>query len=197
MPQYAAAIEQWKRVWQGDGPTLWQALGPRPRIPIALADLGAARMLAGDLPGAITTLDASLQADPKNSHALFLRARAKELAGRKDDALADYNLASRTAFAEARDLASGDAHLYRGILLFRRQDFVAAEQEFANSLNFDMTESLRPDARAWRQYAAVAQGSCGAARDSLTQALAAVSPYFPREEARAAAAACTTTSERR
>ncbi|MEO8373086.1 MAG: hypothetical protein ABI806_28125 [Candidatus Solibacter sp.] len=195
--QYVAAIEQWKRTWNGEGPTFRQALGPRPALPIALADYGAARMLAGDLEGAIVTLNASLQADPKNAHALFLRARAKELSGKQEEALADYNLASRNAFAEARDLASGEAHLYRGVVLMRRREFARAEEEFASALTFEMTGSLRPDAQAWRHFAAVLQGGCGPARDSLTQALATVSPFFPRDEARAAAAACSVTSERR
>src|SRR5450759_2536717 len=123
-------------------------------------------------------------------HALYLRARAKELAGSKDAALADYNLASRTAFAAARDLASGEAHLYRGIVLFRRQDFARAEEEFSSALNFEMTGALLPDARAWRRLAAVAGGSCGESRQSLNLALAAVSPFFPRDEARSLASAC-------
>jgi tetratricopeptide (TPR) repeat protein len=147
-------------------------------------------LLAGDLPGAILTLDASIQADSASPHALFLRARAKELAGSKDAALADYNLASRTAFAAARDLASGEAHLYRGIVLFRRQDFARAEEEFSSALNFEMTGALLPDARAWRHLAAVAGGSCGESRQSLSLALAAVSPFFPRDEARSLASAC-------
>jgi tetratricopeptide (TPR) repeat protein len=153
-------------------------------------------MLAGDLPGAIVTLDASMQADAASPHALFLRARAKELAGRQDAALADYNLASRTAFAAAQDLASGEAHLYRGIVLFRRQDFARAEAEFASALNFEMTGVLRPDARAWRHLAAVAGGSCGEARQSLDLALATASPFFPRDEARSLAAACGAASNR-
>jgi tetratricopeptide (TPR) repeat protein len=149
-------------------------------------------MLAGDLPGAISTLDASLQAEPANAHALFLRARAKELSGQKDAALTDYNMASRTAFAAAQDLASGEAHLYRGIVLFRRKDFARAEEEFASALNFVMTDALLPDARAWRHLSAVAAGSCGPARQSLSAALSTVSPFFPRDEARSMAAACST-----
>jgi tetratricopeptide (TPR) repeat protein len=188
--QYASAIDVWKRIWQGDGPTFLQALGPRPQDAAALADWGGARMLAGDLAGAILTLDASIQADSASPHALYLRARAKELAGRLDAALTDYNLASRTAFAAAVDLASGEAHLYHGIILYRRQDYARAEEEFASALNFEMTGALRPDARAWRQLAAVAGGSCGTARQSLNLALAAVSPFFPRDEARSLAAAC-------
>ncbi len=194
--QYAMAIDQWKRIWQGEGPTLPQALGPRPQLASALADWGGARLLAGDLAGAILTLDASIQADSASPFALFLRARAKELAGRQDAALADYNLASRTAFAAAVDLASGEAHLYHGIVLYRRQDFGRAEEEFASALNFEITGALRPDARAWRHLAAVAGGTCGAARESLSLALAAVSPYFPRDEARSRASACGDASLR-
>jgi tetratricopeptide (TPR) repeat protein len=194
--QYASAIERWKPLWQGEGPALPQALGPRPQYASALADWGAARMLAGDLPGAILTLDASMQADPASPFALFLRARAKELAGRQDAALADYNLASRTAFAAAQDLASGEAHIYRGIVLFRRRDFARAEAEFASALNFEMTGALRPDARAWRHLAAVAGGSCGEARQSLDLALTAASPFFPQDEARSLASACGAASIR-
>lgn len=192
--QYASAIDRWKPIWQGEGRTLLRALGPRPQYAAALADWGAARLLAGDLPGAILTLDASIRADSASPHALFLRARAKELASHKDAALADYNLASRTAFAAAKDLASGEAHLYRGIILFRRRDFVRAEEEFASSLNFEMTGALLPDARAWRHLAAVAGGSCGEARQSLNLALAGVSPFFPRDEARSLALACSAAS---
>jgi len=195
-PLYGAAVDRWKIIWQGEGPTFRQSLGPRPTIATALADWGAARMLAGDLAGAITTLNASLQADPKNAHALFLRARARELSGNKDQALTDYNLASRSAFAASENLASGEAHLYRGIGLYRRGDFAAAEEEFASSLNFEMAQTLRPDARAWRHLAAVAQGSCGSAKDSLSQVLPEVSPYFPRDEARSLSAACGATSQR-
>jgi hypothetical protein len=106
--------------------------------------------------------------------------------------LADYNMASRTAFAAAQDLASGEAHLYRGIVLYRRKDFARAEEEFASALNFVMTDALLPDARAWRHLSAVAAGSCGPARQSLSDALNTVSPFFPRDEARSMAASCST-----
>jgi hypothetical protein len=76
------------------------------------------------------------------------------------------------------------------MVFYRRQDFAHAEEEFSSALNFEMTAALRPDARAWRHLAGVAGGSCGAARDSLSHALAAVSPFFPRDEARSRASAC-------
>ena len=73
---------------------------------MALADLGGAQLLAGDTKAAIASLDESVKSDPSNAQAFYRRARAHEIAGQLDPALADYNMASRTAFANAKDLAS-------------------------------------------------------------------------------------------
>ena len=173
-----------------DGASLADLLGPRPDVPADLVELGGAELLAGDAPRAIGTLDEAVRARPSNARALFLRARAKELAGKKDAALADYNMASRTAFAAAHDLASGEAHLYRGILLYRREDYAHAEDEFSSALNFEIPASLRGDAVAWRHLAAVAGGACDASRQFLERSLGAASPYFPKDEARHMAQAC-------
>ena len=43
--------------------------------------------------------------------------------------------------------------------------------------------------------AAVASGSCESGRKFLEDSLPAVSPYFPRDEARKAIAACTATTK--
>jgi tetratricopeptide (TPR) repeat protein len=190
---YNRALEIWKSAWPQ--PSLLRALGPRPNVPVAMADLGGAQMLAGDPAAAIRTLDASIKADPSNAHAIFVRARARELAGQKDAALTDYNLASRTAFATAQDLASGEAHLYRGILFYRRKDFARAEDEFSNALNFEVAPALRQDASAWRHLSAVAGGSCASAREFLDGSLARVSPFFPKQEARSLAAACNGSAQ--
>uniref|UniRef100_Q01NG9 Uncharacterized protein n=1 Tax=Solibacter usitatus (strain Ellin6076) TaxID=234267 RepID=Q01NG9_SOLUE len=190
---YTRAVEIWKSIWPQ--PSLLRALGPRPNVPVAQADLGGAQLLAGDAAAAIRTLDTSIKADPSNAHAIFLRARARETAGQQEAALADYNLASRTAFATAQDLASGEAHLYRGILLYRRKDFAHAEDEFSNALNFEVTPALRQDASAWRHLSAVAAGSCAAAREFLDGSLARVSPFFPKQEARSLATACRGSSQ--
>jgi tetratricopeptide (TPR) repeat protein len=189
--QYTQAIQVWKSIWQAPGPAFLKALGPRPDMASALTERGGADLLAGETKSAIATLDEAIRADPSDARALFLRGRARELGGQKDQALSDYNLASRTAFANAKDLASGEAHLYRGIMLYRRLDFGRAEEEFSSSLNFEIPTGIRSDAVAWRHLAAVAGGSCVTARESLARSLAAVSPYFPKEEARAMAASCT------
>jgi tetratricopeptide (TPR) repeat protein len=192
--RYAAAIDTWRTVWRDPGPGFMRSMGPRPELSSALVDLGGAELLAGNMRKAETTLDAALKADPALARAFYLRGRTRELSGRLNDALSDYNLATRAAFAASEDLASGEAHLYRGILLFRRKDYSRAEDEFASALNFSIAESLRPDAEAWRHLAAVASGSCVTARQNLEHSLSAVSPYFPKQEARAVAASCPTSA---
>jgi len=188
--EYRRAIDAWTRERQEPAPPLTSRLNPPPNLALALTELGGAQFLAGDAAAAIATLDAAVKADPGDARAFYLRGRAKELSGQPGAALADYNLASRAAFADARDLASGEAHLYRGIMLYRRKDYARAEDEFSSALNFDIPPSMRPDAEAWRHLAAVAGGSCSASRQQLERSLGTVSPFFPKEEARVAASAC-------
>jgi hypothetical protein len=116
------------------------------------------------------------------------------MAGRRDSALEDYNLASRTAFADESDAENAEGHLYRGIFLFSSKQFGRAENEFTSALNSRPPASLQPDATAWKRFSAVAGGACGASRIALEQSLPAVSPYFPAVEARAAASACNSSS---
>ena len=187
---YGKAVDWWKRTSANPPDSLAERLLPQPDMAKALRDWGGAQLLSGDQSAAIVTLDAAVKASPNPARALYLRARAEELAGRKEAAYADLSLASRTAFADAKDLASGEAHLYRGILLYRRQQYSQAESEFASALNFDIPKALRPDAVAWRHLASVAGGACSASRRFLEESLAAVSPYFPKDEAREVASRC-------
>ena len=189
--QYVQAIRTWKAVWRDPGTALVRRLGPAPDLPMALGDLGGAQLLAGDTKAAIASLDESIKLDPASAQSFYRRARAREVAGQVDLAIADYNLASRTAFASSKDLVSGEAHLYRGILLYRRKEFGRAEDEFASALNFEIPDTLRADARAWRHLAAVASGACATAREFLDRTLVGVSPYFPKNEAREVALRCT------
>ena len=102
-------------------------------------------------------MNQAVRQDATNARALYLRARAKESAGQQDAAIADYNLAARNALAKAEDQA-GEAHLYRGISLYRRKEYAPAEDEFTNALNFNISAASRADAVAWRSLAAVAVG---------------------------------------
>jgi tetratricopeptide (TPR) repeat protein len=190
--QYGEAVNLWTRGRTDQ--SLVARLAPQPEMAVALGDLGAAQLLSGNASAAIGNLDASIKADSERAQTIYLRARAKELAGQTEQALADYSLASRAAFAHAQDLASGEAHLYRGIMMYRRQDYSHAEEEFSSALNFDISATMRPDAAAWRHMAAVAGGACGASRGYLEESLAGVSPYFPKDEARKVAASCPLAS---
>ena len=101
---------------------------------------------------AIVSLDASLKASPENptrSTAGPARTIWREIGTRRWPITA---WPARMAFAGARDLASGEAHLYRGVLLYRRKNFARAEGEFASALNFEIPDALRADARAWRHH---------------------------------------------
>jgi tetratricopeptide (TPR) repeat protein len=195
---YSAAANQYRSaiaIWQRSSDASLRARFSPPRdLGLALTDLGGAQLLAGDATGAIATLDSAIKADPAHARSFFYRARAKETAGRMDAAIADYGLAARTAFAGTVDLASGDAHLYRGIAAFRRKEFARAEDEFSSALNFSISPGLHADAVAWRHLAAVAAGNCEASRDLLAHDLAAVSPFFPKSEASTLVASCPTAS---
>jgi tetratricopeptide (TPR) repeat protein len=184
--EYQQAIQTWERL----APSLSVRLGPRPDIAGALTDLGGAQLLAGQAAAAIATLDSAIKRDPAHAFSYFLRARAKEATGQTDAALTDYNLASRVSFAGAKDLVSGEAHLYRGVLLYRRKDYARAEDEFISALNFEIPAGMRADAVAWRNLAAVAGGACAAAREQLQKAMASTSPYFPAREAQSLMRAC-------
>jgi tetratricopeptide (TPR) repeat protein len=192
--QYGRAVEIWEFVRRSAAVTLIDGLAPSADLKSAYADLGGAQLLAGDYLHAIVTLNRAVKEDPSGSYALFLRARARELAGQDEAALTDYNLASRSAFAASQDLASGEAHLYRGIVLYHRKDFGRAEDEFSSALNFSIPPAYRGDAAAWRHLAAVSSGSCDTSRMNLERALASVSPYFPKDQARAQMAACLATT---
>jgi len=187
--RFRRAFEAWTRA-RNEPATVVGRLAPKPDMPRVLLRLGSAEILAGEPAAAAATLDAAVKADPTLVRAIYLRARAEELIGKSEQALADYSLASRAAFAGARDLASGEAHLYRGIQFYRRKDYPHAEDEFSSALNFAIPEELLHDAEAWRHMAALAGGACGESRVLLEALLTRCSPYFPAPEARALAAAC-------
>jgi hypothetical protein len=104
--------------------------------------------------------------------------------GQPRDAQTDFELASRTAFANVNvPFESGYAHYYRGVSLFRRKDFQRAENEFSSALNFEIAEAAKADVKGWRSMAAVAGGSCEASSASLREVLPRTSPVFPKLEA--------------
>jgi tetratricopeptide (TPR) repeat protein len=187
---YGLAIEIWREVGSD---SFVQQMSPRPAMSEALADWGGAQLAANDLVGALGNLDAAVKTDSANARAFYLRGLTKQHLGRNDAAMEDLNLASRAAFAKNGDAAAAEAHLYRGISLYWRKEFMRAEDEFASAMNAGVTEPWQSDVRAWRLLAAVASGACGDSRRALESAMTSISPYFPKVDARAAFAACPTT----
>jgi hypothetical protein len=190
---YRRAVDAWEAQSRAPRP-LRERLGPPVDLSAAYAELGGAQLLAGDASGALTSLNHAVRHNSANARALFLRARARDAAGQSDAAIADYSLAARNALAKANDSASGEAHIYRGISFYRRKDFARAEDEFVNALNFEIAPAMRADAVAWRRLSAVAGGSCEVGRKYLEEAMPAASPFFPRDEARATMAACSSST---
>jgi tetratricopeptide (TPR) repeat protein len=181
-PQAVAAFQQAvDRFARPPAPGLAAAIGPKPDRADAYFRLGSARFETKEYAAAIKDLDEAVKLRPENARAVFVRARAKEKLGQSG--ISDLELASRTAFAnDSVPGAGGQAHLYRGIALYRKKDFARAEQEFSSALNFD-SGPAREDAAAWRHMAAVAEGACGPSAALLEQSLDRASTYFPRDEA--------------
>jgi tetratricopeptide (TPR) repeat protein len=188
---YGQAIGMWR---EARPDSLVREMSPRQAMSEALADWGGAQLAANDPNGALTNLDAAVKTDSTNARALYLRGLAKQHLGRNDAALDDLNLASRAAFSKNGDAGAAEGRLYRGISLYWRKEFMRAEDEFAGALNGGIAPSWQSDARAWRLLAAVAGGACGDSRRALEGAMASISPYFPKTEARAAFAACPSTA---
>jgi hypothetical protein len=189
---FRCAVEAWEaEIRSGASAPLRARLGPPVDLSEAYTELGGARLLTGDIQGAIASLNEAVHRDSTNARALFLRGRAREAAGQTDDAIADYRLAARSALAKGGDRDSAEADLYRGIAFYRGKEFTLAESEFTSAVNFETSPAVHADAVAWRRLAVVAGGNCEIGSKYLEEALPSVSPYFPREEARAAMNACS------
>lgn len=188
---YARAIGTWRANVQT---SFERNLQPRPVMTEMLADWAGAQIATGDMAGAVVNLDAAIRADGSNARAYYLRAIARERLGLNDAASQDFDSAARAALAKGGAAAAAEAHFYRGIVFYRRKEFVRAEDEFSSALNADVPGDWRNDDRAWRMMAAVAGGACGASREGLAREMASASPYFPQADARTAMSACPATS---
>lgn len=187
---YGRAIQMWRaRPASIDG-----RLSPKPDMSQMLSDWGGTQLASGDADAALVNLEAAIKLDSGNARAHYLRGIARQRMGRDDASTEDFDLASRAALARRDTAAAAEAHFYRGIVLYRRKEFVRAEEEFSSAMSADIKTEWRTDARAWRYLAAVAQGSCGASRENLSRAEASASPYFPKQQAASVMAACPVTA---
>jgi tetratricopeptide (TPR) repeat protein len=193
----ARAVEAWSGSLRYPKAGVLRLLGPKPDLPEATAELGSAQYLAGDYAAAVQTLTAAVKARPLDARSIFIRGLARGALGQGEAALEDYQVASRTAFANPAQPSSGAlAHFYRGVWHFRRQAWPRAEGAFASALNLGPRDPERADVAAWRHLAAVAGGACEASAAHLGHALAGVSGFFPRAEAEARLSACGPAPDR-
>ena len=184
LQDYREALAEWRNPSRRTKPSTADLLGPIP-------DLGAFSYTVGRLAldhkqyePAVAALNESLEANPKNAHAVFLRAQAKDAMGLPQPALDDYALAARLAQAtQDTTWPVGVAFFRRGVLSFRAGDFPSALTEFATALESPLGDVLRADVAAWRVMASVAGGACEAASGVLERSIPDTSAAFPRGEA--------------
>lgn len=185
------AVERWNADIKYPKGGTARLLGPKPSPLEAIADLGATRYLAEDYTGAVQSLDAAVKGRPTDARSIFIRGLAREALGQPEAALSDYQIASRTAFANPNlPAAAAQAHLYRGVWHFRQKAWQRAESSFASALMAD-AGPYRAEISAWRHLSAVAGGACESSAAELRRALPTVSGFFPRAEAEAQLAGCS------
>jgi tetratricopeptide (TPR) repeat protein len=182
---YEKTLAAWTAVAASAQPDVMTLLGPRVDIGAVHYQLGVADYSRRQYDSAITHLDASLNAHPRNSYAVFLRARSKDALHLNKPAMADYALATQMARVDNDSSWNvAQAHYYRGLLLYEAKDYPGADAEFAPALSGRLGEIGKPDVAAWKAMAATAGGGCEAI-DQLETAAAAASSQFPKAVATA------------
>jgi tetratricopeptide (TPR) repeat protein len=182
---YEKTLAAWTASAGAAAPDVVTLLGPKldtgaVHYQIALADYSRQKY-----DSAINHFDASLKAHPKNSYAIFLRARAKEALHLNGPALEDYALATQTARAENDSSWNvGQAHYSRALLLYQAKDYPGAEGEFSLALTGRLGDLGKPDVNAWKIMSAVAGSGCKSS-DALDAAMETASDKFPKAQANA------------
>jgi len=181
---YLKALSVWAGAQKSPNPDVVTLLGPKLDTSAIYYQLGLVDYANQNYESAIARFDAVLKESPRNSYAIFLRARSKESLRLYAPALDDYSLAIQTARATNDSSWNvGQAHYSRGLLLYRAKDFARAEAEFANTSGARLTEVTQSDVAAWRAMAFVAGGGCKVPLDGLEAAAKAASNQFPKAEA--------------
>src|SRR5262249_9097307 len=136
--------------------------------------------------------DAAIKISPKNSYAIFLRARSKEALRLSQPALDDYALAAQTARANSdQSWSVGLAYYQRGLLFYQQKDYTRAETEFSTAPGARLTATRPADVTAWRAMTVAAGGACQSL-DGLASAAKAASNEFPKAQAEAVIFECRT-----
>jgi tetratricopeptide (TPR) repeat protein len=188
---YQKALDGWSAAQKSPNPDVVMLLGPKPDSAAIYYQLGVMDYESGRFAAAIPRLDAAIKAMPKNSYAIFIRARSKDGLQQYSAALDDYNMAVQLAkMNEDTSWNIGQAYYFRGILFYRLKDFARAESEFSNALASPLTEFPLYDVNAWRAMAAVSGGDCKTSADTLETATETATDQFPKAAAAAMVIDC-------
>jgi tetratricopeptide (TPR) repeat protein len=180
---YEKVLQALAAAEKSPNPDVLTLLGPTIELDAVHYQAGLLEYSRQRYDAAISHFDISLKISPKNSYAIFLRARSKEALHLSQPALADYALAAQTARANNDSSWSvGQAYYQRGLLFFQAKDYNRAETEFATALGARLTETTPDDVTAWRVMTAVAGGACKSI-DTLEAAVKAASSDFPKTQA--------------
>ncbi len=181
---YEQTLERWSAAEKSRNPDVVTMLGPKLDTSSVHYHLGLADYSRQLYDAAVKQFDACLKESPKNSYAIFLRGRAKEALKLDGAAVEDYAQAAQMAH-ENNDAGwnVGQAHYYRGVLLFRSKDFLRAESEFSNALKSRLGDIPPQDAAAWKALAAVSGSGCRLSVDQLEAAANAATSNFPKASA--------------
>lgn len=181
---YQKALSVWAGAQKSPNPDVVTLLGPKLDMAAVYYQLGLLDFANQHYESAIARFDAVLKETPRNSYAIFLRARSKESLRLYGPALDDYGLAVQTARASNDSSWNiGQAHYSRGLLLYRAKDFARAEAEFSSAAGSRLADIPQSDVAAWRAMAFVAGGGCKVPLDGLESAAKAASTQFPKAEA--------------
>jgi tetratricopeptide (TPR) repeat protein len=182
---YEKALTAWSAAAESGAPDVVSLLGPKLDTGAVHYQLALAYYSRQTYDLAIKHFDASLKAHPKNSYAIFLRARSKEALHLNGPAMDDYALSTQTARAENDSSWNvAQAHYQRGLLLYQAKDYPAAEGEFSLAMAGRLGDIGKPDVNTWRIMAAVAGSGCKSS-DTLDAAIPSTSDKFPKSQANA------------
>lgn len=154
---------------------LVELFAPKPDIATAWYQLGATQYQAGDYGSAIASFDAAVRESHGGSWYIFVRARAKEMLGLREAALADYELASRDK----------QTSFYSAMRWLRQAEFTRANAGFTAALAALPPDIPRADVEGWRTVAVLGEGRCADPPD-----LANASVFFPKDEVEASVLEC-------
>ena len=178
---YQKALDGWAASEKSPNPDVVTLLGPKPDPIAVYFQLGQIDYEAGRYASAIPRFDAVIKATPKNSYAIFLRARSKDALQQYAAALDDYVLAVQTATTYTDGSWNiGQAYYYRGPPVLPAEGFHPRRVGASNALAAAPKEIPATDVTAWRAMAVVSGSDCGTSIDVLESAAQASSDQFPK-----------------